>query len=147
MSTEEKKFIAIGDKIKDSPEGEGVVEDITPAGHLKVNGKLVGWAIREDGLRYNPLGIGAQGTDLHVERDTPKGESVQPLTTGNTAPLVPAAPVAAPTPAPAPVASPTLAAQAPAAAPTGTALPPAGTQAPAAVATAQQPATPSGQLS
>lgn len=45
--------IKIGDKVKNSPLGEGVVTGITKAGFPQVNDVAVSWLVLEDGTKYN----------------------------------------------------------------------------------------------
>lgn len=48
-------YLQVGDPVKDSPVGPGVVTGITEAGYPQVNDQAVAVLIREDGAVFNPL--------------------------------------------------------------------------------------------
>lgn len=139
----EVKFLAIGDKVKESPVGPGTVTDITPAGYAVVDHVAVGWLVREDGLRYNPRGIGALPSDLTTVAENAR-QGIDPSTFNPADPVDPpkhpypadaapqqnapapvTAPAEAPTPAPAAPESAVLAPEASPAAPAEPASAPA----------------------
>lgn len=51
------EYLEVGDAVKDSPTGAGVITGITDAGYPQVNHIAVAWLEREDGAVFDPRGV------------------------------------------------------------------------------------------
>lgn len=68
--------VEIGERVKDSPMGAGVLTGITERGMPQINHVAVAWIETEDGGIFDPFGV----RDKHIKSSRPAMSATPPAT-------------------------------------------------------------------
>ncbi len=66
-------YLIVGDEVKDSPVGSGLITGISDAGYPQVDHVAVAWLERVDGKIFDPLGV----RDKHIREREENGRTRQ----------------------------------------------------------------------